>query len=155
MKSIAKARKIGRCVPHALMQYDMDRRADMALFLLELKRTRERLEYLVTVDEKCIFSLNVPALWVDKGVGAEDVPKPNVHAKKVMLCSWWSVHGVKYWEPLAEGSTVIADAYIEQPRDLKANLENACPEQHGVYFQHCNVQLHIARRRKAELVKVG
>ncbi|EPB74226.1 hypothetical protein ANCCEY_06715 [Ancylostoma ceylanicum] len=52
-------RKVGRSVPHALMQYDMDRHSDMALCLLELKRSRARLEYLVTVDEKWILSSNV------------------------------------------------------------------------------------------------
>ncbi|KIH51413.1 hypothetical protein ANCDUO_18502 [Ancylostoma duodenale] len=42
-----------------------------------------------------------------------------------MLCIWWSVNGQEYWELLAEGSTVTADVYTEQLRNLKANFENA------------------------------
>ncbi|KIH58353.1 hypothetical protein ANCDUO_11441 [Ancylostoma duodenale] len=42
-----------------------------------------------------------------------------------MLCIWWNVRGgVELWELLAKGSTMIADVYIEQPRNLKAFLEN-------------------------------
>ncbi|XGW13407.1 hypothetical protein V3C99_000047, partial [Haemonchus contortus] len=41
LKSIGKVRKLGRWVPHALEQYDMDRRADMALSLLTLKRRKQ------------------------------------------------------------------------------------------------------------------
>ncbi|EPB69738.1 hypothetical protein ANCCEY_11172 [Ancylostoma ceylanicum] len=59
LKSIAKARKIAGCAPHALMQYDMDCRAHVALALLMLKRTHARLEYLFTGDEKWILSSNV------------------------------------------------------------------------------------------------
>ncbi|EPB65447.1 transposase, partial [Ancylostoma ceylanicum] len=132
LKSIGKVRKLGRWVPHALTQYDMDRRVDVALSLLTLKRTHAWLEHLVCGDEKWILYSNVHrrAQWIDKGLDAEDVPKPNAHAKKVMLSIWWSIHGVEYWELLGEGSTVTADVYVDQLRNLKANLENARPQQH-------------------------
>ncbi|KAK6735078.1 hypothetical protein RB195_018336 [Necator americanus] len=108
LKSIGKVRKLGRWVPHALTQYEMDCRA--ILSLLTLKRTHTWLGHLVTGDEKWIFCSNIHrrAQWVDKGTDAEDVPKLDVHSKKVMLCIWWSVHGVEYWELLAEGCTVAA-----------------------------------------------
>ncbi|XGW34450.1 hypothetical protein V3C99_018382 [Haemonchus contortus] len=90
-------RKLGQWVPHALEQYDMDRRADMALYLLTLKRTHTCLDHLVTGDEKWsnYSKVHRRAQWVDKGAHAEDFPKHNVHAKKVMLCIWWSIHGVE------------------------------------------------------------
>ncbi|EPB66894.1 hypothetical protein ANCCEY_14015 [Ancylostoma ceylanicum] len=52
MKSIGKARKLSRCVPHALMQYGMDRYADMSLSVHTLNRTHTWLEYPFTMDEK-------------------------------------------------------------------------------------------------------
>ncbi|KAK6761121.1 hypothetical protein RB195_022258 [Necator americanus] len=52
LKSIGKVRKLGRWVPHVLMQYEMDCRADTAHSLLTLKRTYTWLEHLVTGDEK-------------------------------------------------------------------------------------------------------
>ncbi|EPB68605.1 transposase [Ancylostoma ceylanicum] len=135
----------------------MDRRADMALCPLTLERTHAKLEYLITGDEKWILSSNVQrcAPWVDKGADAEEVPTPNVHANKVMLCFWSSIHDVRYWEPLAKGSAVTADVYIEQPRTLEANVRNARPRQHRVYFQHCNARQHIAKASKANPMKVG
>ncbi|KIH44526.1 hypothetical protein ANCDUO_25448 [Ancylostoma duodenale] len=67
-----------------------------------------------------------------------------------MLCIWWSVLVVGFLELLAEGSTVIAEVYLEQVRNLKANLENARPQQHEVYYQRDNARPHIARTTKAE-----
>ncbi|KAK6749781.1 hypothetical protein RB195_002033 [Necator americanus] len=59
LKSIDGVRKLGRWVPHALTQYDVDRHADMALSLLMLKRIHTWLEHLVTSgDEKWIIYPN-------------------------------------------------------------------------------------------------
>ncbi|EPB71223.1 hypothetical protein ANCCEY_09685 [Ancylostoma ceylanicum] len=52
LKSIGKARKLSRCVPHALMQYGMDRCADMSLSLHTLKCTHMWLQYPFTKDEQ-------------------------------------------------------------------------------------------------------
>ncbi|KAK6747671.1 hypothetical protein RB195_000708 [Necator americanus] len=71
----------------------------------------------------------------------------------LMLCIWWSVHGVEYWELLSEGYTATADVYVEQLRNLKTNLENARPQQAEVYFQHDNTQSHIGKMTKTELKK--
>ncbi|EYC05812.1 hypothetical protein Y032_0080g1374 [Ancylostoma ceylanicum] len=91
----------------------------------------------------------------DEGAGAGGIPQPNVQAEKVMLCIWWSVHSVECWELLAEGPAVTADVYFERLRDLKANLENARPQQHKVYFCHGSVRPHIARTANAEPMKLG
>ncbi|VDO39053.1 unnamed protein product [Haemonchus placei] len=45
LKSIDTVRKLGRRVPHALKQYDMDRSANMALSLLTLRRIHTWLEH--------------------------------------------------------------------------------------------------------------
>ncbi|EYC18879.1 hypothetical protein Y032_0026g1422 [Ancylostoma ceylanicum] len=135
----------------------MDRCADMSPSVHTLKRTHTWLEYSFTKDEKWISYSNVyhHACWIDKGAGAGGIPNPNVHARKVMLCIWWSVHSVEYWELLAEGPTVTADVYFERLRNLKANLENARPQQHKVYFYHDSVRPHIARTASAKLMKFG
>ncbi|KAK6729276.1 hypothetical protein RB195_006368 [Necator americanus] len=129
----------------------MDCSADTALSLLTLKRTHTWLGHITTGDEKWISYSNIHrrTQWVDKGTYAEDAPKLNVHAKKVMLCIWWNKHGVKYWELLPQGCTVTADVYTEQLNNLKTNLEKTCPQQREVYFQHDNARPHIARTTKA------
>ncbi|KAK6733469.1 hypothetical protein RB195_017302 [Necator americanus] len=133
----------------------MDCRADTALSLITLKRTHTWLEQLVTGDEKWISYSNIHrrTQWVDKGTDTEDVSKLNVHAKKVMLCILWSVHGVECWVLFAQGCTVTADVYVEQLRNLKTNVENARPQQREVYFQHDNTQSHIGKMTNAELKK--
>nr|CDJ92952.1 transposase [Haemonchus contortus] len=50
LKSIGKVRKLGQWVPHALKQYDMNHRADMALSLPTVERTHTWLEQLVIGD---------------------------------------------------------------------------------------------------------
>ncbi|EPB68012.1 endomembrane protein 70 [Ancylostoma ceylanicum] len=139
------------------MQYGMDRCADMSHSVHTLKRTHTWLEYPFTKDEKYISYSNVYrcACWIDKGAGAGGIPKPKVHAGKVMLCIRWSVHSVKCWELLAEGPTVTADVYFERLRNLKANLENARPQQLKVYFCHDSVRPHIARTANAEDADLG
>ncbi|EPB72877.1 hypothetical protein ANCCEY_08051 [Ancylostoma ceylanicum] len=72
-----------------------------------------------------------------------------------MFCIWWSVHSIECRELLAEAPTVTADVYVERLRDLNANLENARPQQHKVYFCHDSVRPHIARTANTELMKFG
>ncbi|EYC34167.1 hypothetical protein Y032_0001g284 [Ancylostoma ceylanicum] len=50
---------------------------------------------------------------------------------------------------------MTADVYFERLRNLKANLENARPQQLKVYFYHDSVRPHIARTANAELMKFG
>ncbi|KIH46906.1 hypothetical protein ANCDUO_23040 [Ancylostoma duodenale] len=55
-----------------------------------------------------------------------------------MLCIWWSVHGVEYWELLAEGSTVTADACAPGGGTQPATItlftdENYDSSQHAYY----------------------
>ncbi|EPB71398.1 hypothetical protein ANCCEY_09509 [Ancylostoma ceylanicum] len=52
LKSIGKALKLSRRIPHALMQYDMDRCSDMSFPVHPLKRTHTWLEYPFTKDEE-------------------------------------------------------------------------------------------------------
>ncbi|EPB65045.1 transposase [Ancylostoma ceylanicum] len=137
------------------MQYGTERCADMSLSVHTLKRTHTWLEYPFTKDEKQISYSNVyrRACWIDKSPDAGCIPKPDVHAEKVMLCIWWSVHCVEYWKLLDERPAVTADVYFERLRNLKANLENARPQQHKVYFHHDSVRPHVARTANAKLMK--
>lgn len=75
-------------------------------------------------------------MWVDEDEQPEDVPKPSLHPKKILLCIWWSVNGIEYWETLKEGETVTAQVYTAQLRKLKLHLENTRGVQAEIYFQH-------------------
>ena len=126
LKTIGKKAKLGRWVPHALSDFDKDRRVDAALNLLTYHRTTNWLDRVITGDEKWVLYDNSErrAMWVDEDEQPEDVPKPSLHPKKILLCIWWSVNGIEYWETLKEGETVTAQVYTAQLRKLKLHLEN-------------------------------
>jgi histone-lysine N-methyltransferase SETMAR len=157
LKKIGKKRKLGRWIPHALTQHDIDRRIDDCTTLLTLKKGTKWLDHLITGDEKWIKYSNDHrrAQWVDVDEEPEDVPKEELHPKKLMLCVWWSIHGVHYWELLPVGSTINAEVYAKQLRKVKAEVEKSALAGHKVYFQHDNARPHVARKVKSELSKYG
>ncbi|KAK6760650.1 hypothetical protein RB195_021926 [Necator americanus] len=125
----------------------------MAPSLVTLKRPHKWLLHLDTGDEKWIPYPNIHrrAQWVDECADAEDAPKLNLTYTAKRLCSAsGGAHTMSNWELLAEGCAVTADVSTEQLRNLKANLENARPPPHEVYFHHNNARAHIAGTKSAE-----
>ena len=157
LKTIGKKAKFRRWVPHAFSDFDKDRRVDAALNLLTYHRTTDWLDRVITGDERWVLYDNSErrAMWVDEDEQPEDVPKPSLHPKKILLCIWWSVNGIEYWETLKEGETVTAQVYTAQLRKLKLHLENTRGAQAEIYFQHDNARPHVARSVKAELEGYG
>jgi hypothetical protein len=49
--------------------------------------------------------------------------KPNIHAKNVLLCTWWVIKGVVYYESLESGQTVNSERYQQQLIRLSDELE--------------------------------
>lgn len=157
LTSIGKTKKFGRYIPHELTQWDMDRRVDASISLLTLSRRFDWLDSIVTGDEKWVYYENHhrKAQWTDVGEPAEDVPKPNIHMKKVMLCVWWSSIGIAHWELLPEGATITADVYTKQLQTLKKKLQTAAWKDKHIYFQHDNARPHVAKKVKSELATYG
>nr|CDJ80316.1 histone-lysine N-methyltransferase SETMAR [Haemonchus contortus] len=63
LKSISKVRKLGQYVPHALKQYDMDRRADMTLTLLT-RRNGSGVYVSMYLEELTILYLTIPRAFI-------------------------------------------------------------------------------------------
>ena len=85
--------KLGQWVPH--------NRVDYSQLLFSLHRTHDWLRNLITGDEKWCLYVNVKGRrqWLKRG----QAPKPTgLHPQKMMLCIWWGVKGVMYWELLQE-----------------------------------------------------
>ncbi|VDO42075.1 unnamed protein product [Haemonchus placei] len=146
LKSIGKVRKLGRWVPHAWEQYDMDQCANVALSLLTLRRIHTWLEHPVTRNEEWIlyFDVHWRAQRVDKGADAGGFPNSNV---PTIVCSAsgraFTVSNTGNWD---KGYTVTADVYIRQLRNSKANLEVSRPQQHKVYLQQTTLGRTLQER---------
>lgn len=98
----------------------MARRADTSLSLLILRSTHVWLDNLIRRMRIGYCNVHHHVQWVDKGKEAEEVSKPDVLVRKVMLYVWWSVHGEEYCKLMGEGVTVTAEVYINQLQKLKA-----------------------------------
>ncbi len=105
--------KLGNWVPHKLKERDMERRKTMCELLLQRQQRKGFLHRIITGDEKWIHYDNPkrkPA-WVKPGEPGPSTPKANIHGSKVMLCIWWDMKGVVYYELLKERETITGQVY--------------------------------------------
>ena len=73
-------------------------------------------------------------------------PKASLHPKKVMLCIWWDWKGVLYYELLPENQTINSNKYCSQIDQLKAALDEKCPElvnRKCITFHQDNARPHV------------
>ena len=145
LKKLDKVQKLGRWIPHALSQFDLKRRVDECSQLLTRERNFAWMNDLDTGDENWIFysTTRRRPQWVSKAEEPEPVFKPEFHAKKVMLCVWWSKKGIEYWELLSHGQAITSDVYSRQLQKLKSQLELTRSKERRDYFLHGNARPHV------------
>lgn len=89
--------------------------------------------------------------WVDQDAEPEPEPKAGFHQKKVMLCVWWSAHGVVYYELLPTNTTITASYYCEQLQRVNDELLRKRPKHGKVRFLHDNARPHVAKLTRDKL----
>lgn len=149
--------KLGDYSPHALTPAQFKKRVEACQQLLSLQRNFNWLDNLITGDEKWVLYANIHRRrqWLQPHQKPVLTPKPGLHPKKRMLCVWWDVQGVVYWELLPENGTVTGATYRAQLTKLAKELELKRPGRGQVYFQHDNARPHVSKVVKAKLNTLG
>lgn len=144
-------------IPHTLTLDLATERADLCYNFIKKKRNFKWLDNLVTGDEKWVLYVNImhKQQWLERGQLGIPTPKPDLHPKKVMLCVWWGVKGVLYWELLPTNTTVTAQVYTAQLEKLKARIVTEHPELDKIYFLHDNARPHTAKLTREKLDEFG
>ena len=86
-------------------------------------------------------------------------PKPELHRKKVMLCVWWDIKGVVYYEVLKPKETINADLYSKQLASLSVALESkrsyTGKGRRKVILLHDNARPHVAKTTQTTIERLG
>ena len=121
--------KYGRLVPHQLSKDNLVQRASICASLLFRQKHEPFLDRIVTGDEKWVCYVNVRRRrqWLDPGQKPFPNVKPDMHPKKIMLCIWWDMKGVIYFELLDINQTITANVYSQQLQRLNEVLSQKRP----------------------------
>lgn len=161
LNALGKVWKAGKWVPHKLTEVNKAQRLNTCVSLLARQKKKSFLHKIVTGDESWIYyeSPKRKKHWLNPGTPAPAQPKPNLHRKKALLCVWWDLKGILYYELLPEGQTVNADLYSNQLRRLHEEIERKRPftgkGKRPVILLHDNARPHVAKTTRQAIEELG
>lgn len=150
LKALGLIRKLSYWVPHELTERQMECRKTTCEMLLQRQQRKGFLHRIVTGDEKWIYYENPKrkAAYVKPGEPGPSQPKKNTHCSKVMLCIWWDMKGIVYYELLKPSEKITGEVYRRQLMRLKRMVEQNRPEWENrhdkLIFLHDNAKPHTA-----------
>lgn len=151
LKKMGKIQKAARWVPHELNDRQKEKRKTTCQILLERQQSNHFLHRIITGDEKWIHFVNPDPKkhWVSPGERVQTTPVRNIHGKKALLCIWWDMKGVLYYELLESGETITGDRYQQQLIDLNHAVLVKRPEWEKrkckPILLHDNARPHVAK----------
>ena len=157
LKALGFVQKFAHWVPHELKPRDVERRFFTCEQLLQRQKRKGFLHRIVTGDEKWIHYDNPKRkkVYAKPGQAGPSQPKEDIHGMKVMLCIWWDMKGVVYYELLEPDETITGQRYRLQLMRLSRALREKRSEyeqRHDkVILQHDNARPHVAQPVKTYL----
>jgi len=123
LHALGKIRKYGSWVPHELSANEKLRRVSACVSLLSHHQKSSFLERIVTGDQKWVLYINIgrKKQWLNPGQKPLTDVKADLHPKKVLLCIWWDLKGVLYYE-LLDNATITAEVYAHQLQRVQEAL---------------------------------
>jgi histone-lysine N-methyltransferase SETMAR len=111
LHALGKIHKYRSSSLHQLSIDNLAQRASICASLLFRQKHTPFLERIVTGDEKWVCYANVyrRRQWLDPDQKPLPDVKPDLHPKKIMLCIWWDMSGVTYFELLDINETITAN----------------------------------------------
>jgi histone-lysine N-methyltransferase SETMAR len=160
LHALGKIHKYGCLVPHQLSKDNLVQRASICASLLFRQKHEPFLDRIVTGDAKWVCYVNVRRRrqWLDPGQKPFPNVKPDMHPKKIMLCIWWDMKGVIYFELLDINQTITANVYSQQLQRLNEVLSQkrlALANQKAVILLHDNSRPHVAQLTQQKIEQLG
>ena len=152
--------RFGVWVPRKLSEKNLLDHISASDSLLKRNENVPFLKQIVAGDEKWILYNNVERKrsWGKRNEPPPTTPKAGLHPKKVMLYIWWDWKGVVYYELLPENQTINYNKYCSQLDQLKAALDEKCPElvnRKCIIFHQNNARQHVSLMTRQKLLQFG
>ncbi|GFW79486.1 mariner Mos1 transposase [Trichonephila clavipes] len=148
---MGKIIKVGRWVPHELMDHQQESRKIVCEMLLAHYKRKSYLHRMVTGDENWIYFENLKRnrSYVDPGQPSKSTARPNRFGRETRLCIFWDQEGPIYYALLKHGETVNTDRYKQQLLNLNDAIlkkrDQYKKRQHKVIFLDDNAPSHRAK----------
>jgi len=160
LHALGKVNKYGDSVPHQLSTDDLAKRVSICRSLLSRQNHDPFLQRIITGDEKWVRYINVRRRkqWLDPGQQPFPDVKAGSHPEKIMLCIWWDMEGVIYFELLETNQTITADLYCEQlqrMREVLLRKRRISRTRNNVILLHDNARPHVARLTQEKITQFG
>lgn len=158
--SLGKVRKLDKWVPHKLSDDQKWQRLTICTSLLSRRKEENFLNQILTCDEKWVAYDNMTRSyqWLDPDEPPHQIPKPEVHSKKLLISVWWTAAGLLRYEVLPPGHTITADVYCQQMLRVHDDLlrkQAALVNRRGVLLLHDNARPHVAKKSRDQLAALG
>jgi histone-lysine N-methyltransferase SETMAR len=159
LHALGKVHTYGSWSPHQLSIDKLAQRASICASLLSRQKQTSFLERIVTGDEKWVCYANVyrGRQWLHPDQKTSRDVKPDLHSKKTMLCIWWDMSGVIYFELLRNNETITADVYSQQLQRLNEVLLRKRPtlaNQKDFILLHDNSRPHVAKLTQQKIERL-